>query len=172
MALAASLPAGGQVAVLDRDPLEPGEVDQAIESLQGYLRSMQDADGTFDSTYREGAYQGGATALATLALLESGVSTQDPAVLAAVRYLRSLSTEKTYVRSLRLQVYARLPDAYLPDLRRDLQWFTQAHHQGTFHYQPVARLGEARWISPGSPSGRGAPVSGSAMRKAVPAGGR
>ena len=49
-------------------------------------------------------YDGGVTALCTLALLNSGVPADDPNVSTALNYLRGLELDKTYVVSLQTMV--------------------------------------------------------------------
>jgi len=70
--------------------------------------------------------EGGTTALATLALLEAGVSVKDSVVAKAVEYLMKLEPKKTYVVSLQTQVLARV-DAmkHAPRIQKNSDWLIE-----------------------------------------------
>ncbi len=91
-----------------------------------------------------GSKSGGASALATLALLEAGLTHNNPQIQAALRYLETREMPFVYSRALRANVYAhlvsRVRDRQLQAhfrelLRRDMRWLEQAMSEdGWYHY--------------------------------------
>lgn len=77
------------------------EIDQAVERGVVYLRSAQEADGGWSYS----GYNEGSTALAGLALLESGVKPTDPAILRAARLIRTGGELVTQTYSLALIIF-------------------------------------------------------------------
>src|SRR5262245_13256940 len=80
------------------------DVKQAIEKGIAGLRTMQQNDGSW------GQYGVGSTATAMLALLETGVASNDPAIVKAASYIRhqGLRSEHTYSVSLTILTLDRL----------------------------------------------------------------
>jgi hypothetical protein len=85
------------------------EVNQAIARGVAYLKQIQQKDGTW--VYSQVANVGGgkaanvgATALAGLALLESGAPARDEAIQSAAEAIRPLTTDLTYTYSLALAI--------------------------------------------------------------------
>lgn len=76
------------------------QVRAAVQKGIAQLRSKQDNKGGWGSG---ASYGGGNTALAVLAMLNSGVSPQDPAVKKGIHSLRKLDDKATYVVSLKVQ---------------------------------------------------------------------
>ena len=74
-----------------------------------YLKDTQDKNGSWEGVVlgEVADMKGGVTALATLALLEAGVPSNDPTITKAVEYLLTVKADKTYVVSLKIQVLAR-----------------------------------------------------------------
>lgn len=70
-------------------------VKDAIDKGVAFLRTKQDATGSWDTTYGQ-TYEGGPTALVLLALLKSGVSAKDAAVEKGFAFLRKVKFAKTY----------------------------------------------------------------------------
>jgi len=107
------------------------EVERKINELKLYLYGLQDKQtgGWYDNKYHKGPQEdkapeknknlGGPTALATLALLVSGESSQDPRLAKAIDYLRGLDMYGTYALSLKVHVWSYLPDRYLDNLAAD-----------------------------------------------------
>lgn len=107
------------------------EVERRINELKLYLyeRQSKDTGGWYYGNYHSGPEQdnepeknknlGGPTALATLALLVSGESSQDPRLVKAINYLRGLDMYGTYALSLKVHVWSYLPDRYLDNLAND-----------------------------------------------------
>ncbi|TWT30991.1 hypothetical protein KOR34_43640 [Posidoniimonas corsicana] len=92
-------PAGAQPA----DALNPQDVRAAISSGVAYLKSQQRGNGSWPEMP---GFQGGIPALCTLALLNSGVEPDDPAVAKALDYLRGIKPDRTYCVSLKIMVLA------------------------------------------------------------------
>jgi hypothetical protein len=84
-------------------PASPGpraeQVNRAIDRGVAWLRSQQKPDGTFPCDHWTPI---GSTALATYALLKSGVPPGDPAIQKAVAAFRYLPYEHTYVVSVEI----------------------------------------------------------------------
>ncbi len=92
------------------DGLKPEAVVKAIEAGKRYLISRQNPDGSWASG-PNAAYPTGPTALATLALLNIGMTPQDSPTQKALDFLRSKPTpETTYEAGLQLMVYAAAKD--------------------------------------------------------------
>jgi len=127
--------------------LTDAEVERKINELKLYLYRLQDKQtgGWYDSKYHKGPEQdhepeknknlGGPTALATLALLVSGESSQDPRLAKAIDYLRGLDMYGTYALSLKVHVWSYLPDRYLDNLASDAKLFLDGiQPNNTFGY--------------------------------------
>jgi hypothetical protein len=100
------------------------KVRKAIERGVKYLKSQQ-RDGNWEGVVLNvlADMEGGVTALATLALLTSGVPPDDPAVAKALDYLRSLPPRKTYVVGLQTMVFAEARQKRdLPLIQRNADW--------------------------------------------------
>ncbi|MHB0957991.1 MAG: DUF4159 domain-containing protein [Pirellulaceae bacterium] len=126
------------------------DVRQAIERGVEYLKTEQDKS---RGGWTEHAGQpGGLTALCTLALLNSGLGPDDPAVAKALDYLRSFDKpDMTYSVALRtMALCAAEPKKDLLTIRQNVAWLQQAQltdtlsanrgRKGTWNYS--ARLGD------------------------------
>ena len=92
------------------DDLKPEAVLKSIDLGKRFLISKQLPDGSFDSPF-SGIYSTGPTALATLALLNVGMTPQDPPIQKALKFLREQNPPtKTYDAGLQLMVYAAAKD--------------------------------------------------------------
>lgn len=99
-------------------------VRKAIERGVKYLRSQHHDD--WENQAYPG-YRGGTTALAVLALLNSGVPVEDPAVQGGLKYLRELTPEKTYVVSLQTMAFALAKQPIdLERIRNNVDWLLKA----------------------------------------------
>src|SRR5262245_12573968 len=85
-------------------PKKPDEelVDRVRDAMTKgvrYLKKKQSKEGHWEDAVLDFLIQmrGGTTALVTLALLNCGEKPDDPAVAKALRYLRELQPDKTYV---------------------------------------------------------------------------
>jgi len=86
-----------------KEPLV-GRVKNSIDLGIRFLRSKQLANGSWEVNLATPGIQGGWSSLALLALLNSGVPVNDPAVKRGLDYLRSLEPSMTYVRALQTMV--------------------------------------------------------------------
>jgi hypothetical protein len=82
------------------------KVREAIHRGVTYLRNAQ-AHGHWEDELLAQFFKGGRTPLALLALLESGVPVDDPAIRKGLDYLRGTEPEFTYVISLQILVLSR-----------------------------------------------------------------
>ena len=101
------------------------KVKDAIDKGVKYLKKTQSGDGDWEAFVLNvvGGQKGGPSALATLALLNSGLTKDDPAVAKALEYLRKLDRERTYVVSLQTMVFAEARDKKdLPAIEKNVQW--------------------------------------------------
>jgi hypothetical protein len=107
-------------------------VRRAIERGQDFLRRQQQGDGSWP----EGQHpRGGVTALVMVALLESGVRPDHPAIDQGLRYLRTIRPSgtalsgpaNTYVVSLQTMVYCLArPQEDLGRIRENVAWLEEA----------------------------------------------
>ncbi len=103
--------------------LTAGKVRASIENGVKFLKETQNADGSWDK-FR---FDGDVTALATLALINSGVSTQDPKLRRALNELKSISPDnlRTYVVSLRIMAFAAADPSgklFQREIQNDVNW--------------------------------------------------
>ncbi|MBI1375230.1 MAG: DUF4159 domain-containing protein [Phycisphaera sp.] len=111
------------------------EIHAGIKKLTNRLFSMQNADGLWVDAFPKddsihGVQFGGTTALATLALLEAGVSYQDPRLERAIDFLSKVDMKGTYARSIRAQMWAVMPDRFAPQLAEDVKWLVDDRRPG------------------------------------------
>ena len=112
-------PAGPAQNPLDR-PIDGAQVLSAIERGVSYIKREQMPRGRWGELP---GYDGGVTALCTLALLNSGVPADDPVVRQGVAYLRSIEPDKTYTVSLQTMVLcAAEPKKDMLVIRRNAKW--------------------------------------------------
>ncbi|MFW5840575.1 MAG: DUF4159 domain-containing protein [Planctomycetota bacterium] len=98
------------------------QVQNAVRKAVANLRNSQAGDGTWK---RYGSYEGGNTALAALALINAGISPNDPAVAKAVAAVAKTEDKYTYVVSLKCQLLAAAdPEGkkYRPQLQKAVNW--------------------------------------------------
>jgi hypothetical protein len=101
-------------------PIDAAQVLSAIERGVAYLKREQSPRGRWNEM---AGYDGGVTALCTLALLNSGVGVDDPAVRKALVTLRALELDKTYTVSLQTMVLcAAEPRKDMMKIRNNVQW--------------------------------------------------
>ncbi|MGF1634481.1 MAG: DUF4159 domain-containing protein [Phycisphaerae bacterium] len=104
-----------------------GENAVAIDRGVAFLRQTQQPDGSWGP----GMHAGGRAALACLALINSGVGVDDPAVRRSVEFLIAQpladSQAAVYEVSLRLAVMSLLPERlHRGQLQRDAEWLQRA----------------------------------------------
>jgi hypothetical protein len=125
------------------DGLKQEAVAKSIEAGRKYLVSRQAPDGSWGRGGFSEMYPTGLTALATLALLNVGMTPQDAPIQRALEFLRSKQTpDKTYEAGLQLMVYAAAKDekrdrARMLSIVRKLEegQSTRGEHPGAFTYQ-------------------------------------
>lgn len=100
-------------------------VNRAIEKGKKFLVEREGGKGNWEGLLLEtlGDQTGGQTALATLALLTSGVPPEDKVMQRALEYLRKLEPRKTYVVALTTMVYAEARQAKdLDRIKKNADW--------------------------------------------------
>jgi len=109
--------------------LTDAQVRDAIDRGKAFLKSEQKSNGHWTE---HSIYIGGVTALATLALLNSGEEVESPTIQKSLDYLRSLGTPSTvYATSLQTMAFcAAQPakDALL--IRRNVEWLESVQLRG------------------------------------------
>jgi hypothetical protein len=101
-------------------PIDAAQVLSAIERGVDYLKREQSPRGRWNEM---AGYDGGVTSLCTLALLNAGVETSDPAIRKALAHLRTLELDKTYTVSLQTMVLAEAePKKDMLLIRRNVRW--------------------------------------------------
>jgi hypothetical protein len=106
-------------------------VDRVKNSIArgiGYLRAAEGGAGNWDhQAPAESRFKGGPTALVMLALLTSGVKSDDPVIERGLKYLRSVEPRDTYVVALQTMVFA---EAGRPEdrqrIQRNVDWLIEA----------------------------------------------
>jgi len=118
-------------APLHAEDIDPESVRRAIEGAIRYLKSTQDEEGAW--LEYSSSFQGGTTALCTLALLNAGVPKEDPAIQKALAFLRRFpanASSKTYVVATQCMVYSIAdPTRDLALIRECVAWLEQAQNK-------------------------------------------
>ncbi|OWK43787.1 DUF4159 domain-containing protein [Fimbriiglobus ruber] len=108
-------------------------VNKAISRGVQYLRASYNKNTQWDQTWLNmlADMDGGVTALATLALLNSGAKPTDPEVAEALKYLRRQPLKKTYVVALSTMAYAEARDPIdKPRVAENAKWLIQTAIRG------------------------------------------
>jgi len=129
---------GGAIHEPFEAPLTAGKIARGIEDAVLYLRSQQAQDGSIGEAHYA---RGGATALATLALLAAGHHpASDYTLKRALGWLSELEPDNTYVRGIRANVWEyalrRVPHEkrYRDALKRDFDWLLGALGEQGWRY--------------------------------------
>src|SRR3954468_7116923 len=105
-------------------PIDAAQVLAAIDHGVAYIKREQLPRGNWTEFP---GYDGGVTSLCTLALLNSGIPANDPAVKKALDYLRDLELDKTYSVALQTMVLcAATPKNDMLRITRNVKWL-EAH---------------------------------------------
>src|SRR5712692_3146704 len=89
-----------------REPLVE-RVRKAIDAGVRYLRDQEKGNGNWEAVDKASvSMPGGWSSLAMLALLNAGVSPEDPIIERGLKYLRQVKLQHTYVVSLQTMVFA------------------------------------------------------------------
>src|SRR5262245_50039308 len=121
-------------ATASAQPREPlaDRVKKAIDGGVKYLKVVQRASGSWEVdgdviANAAVSHPGGKTALAILALLNAGLTSNDPSVALGLKNLRSIEPESTYACALQLLAYA---EANLPEdrlrIQNNVKWLLDA----------------------------------------------
>lgn len=130
----------GDPAVLALAPVKPGKppadptaekVKEAQEKAIKYLKAKQIKQPkdvwNWESDTLNLLQPGGSSALALLALLESGVKPDDEVVARGLKYLRTVEPKHTYVVSLQTQVFCKANQKEDADrIKRNVKWLEEA----------------------------------------------
>ena len=126
-ALVAACLLSGPLVTAARAEIDAEQVREGIDRGVEFLKSQQQGNGSWPEWIGQ---VGGVTALATLALLNSGVEPEDEHVAKALEYLRQLKPEKTYVVSLQTMVFAEAtPDRDRLLIQRNVDWLEKVQIQ-------------------------------------------
>ena len=107
-------------------PVTAEQVQLAIAKAVSFLKGRQQRDGSWDL---QGVlrFPGGVSCLVTLALLESGVDPRDPAVVEALKYIRKVQPDFTYVVALQTMALAAAGQPQdLFRIRQNVEWLAKA----------------------------------------------
>lgn len=119
------------------DDVLVGKVKAAIDTGVKYLRGQQRDDGGWDGLMT-GQNNGGWTALACLALLQSGVEPEDRAIQRGIQYLKALKTNRTYVVALRLMVFAHAARTEREAMQADIKYLEDSLMPDGWSYYKLA----------------------------------
>jgi hypothetical protein len=101
-------------------------VRTAIDRGVLYLRDVEKGRGHWGDDVPKVAYQGGVTSLALLALLNSGVKSDDPIIERGLKTLRRIQPEYTYVVGLQTMVFAAAGRAEDKErIQRNVDWLVE-----------------------------------------------
>lgn len=105
----------------DKTPLNAKKVNRSVNLAVEYLKSKQNKDGSWPQSH----YPGDATALCTLALLNSGEEPKAAYLRRALDNIQAAPRDATYVVSLRIMALAAADpkgEKYIRDVEKDVQW--------------------------------------------------
>ena len=129
-------------------------VEQAIQKGCKYLLSKQGPGGNWPARNK---YKVGPGALATYALLESGINPQNPKMMKALTWLSRNRTEKTYGLGLRANVWLsanrHTSDKYRGFLMKDAKMLWLSAHNGAYDYESPGKSKGGRWDNSNSQYG-------------------
>ena len=110
-----------------RAEIDATSVQRSIDRGIAYLRKTQGNRGGWEEY---GGQSCGLSSLCTMALLNAGVSRDDPDIVRAMRYLRGFEPKETYSVALQTLVYCQLGAAGdLPRIRRNVEWMIRSQKQ-------------------------------------------
>src|SRR6476660_9882856 len=126
-------------------PIDAAQVLSAIDHGVGFLKREQLPRGNWPEFP---GYEGGVTALCTLALLNSGIPVDDPNIKLALNYLRGLEPDRTYTVALQTMVLcAATPKQDRLRITRNVKWL-ESHQEkggprkGSWSYPGAANSGD------------------------------
>ena len=146
--LAALLASGPRAAAFPPEAasITSEELDRAIEALADGLVAAKDPRRFWDPARLpadEAKQPRGWTAIVMLALIEAGISPQDPRIADAMQALADATLDGTYAVSVRAMVWASLPDRHRRRLESDASWllsgFSAESRGWDYRQQPQSR---------------------------------
>ncbi len=114
--------------------------EQVRNSIRGGVKYLLEQQNKLRGTWDDmGQYPGGVTALCTLALLNSGVESNDPQIQKSLGFLRTIEPSKTYCVSLQTMVFcAAEPGRDLLLIQRNVNWLeANQMEQGQWSYPGI-----------------------------------
>jgi hypothetical protein len=127
-------------ADLGLPPAFQGAIDAAIERGVAYLLSRQLRDGSWQNS--TASFVEGQTALATYALLRSGLTSAHPAVARALAHLAEVEPTETYPAGLMLMAFEAAGDPlWKPKMRAVVEHLLAWQTTTGWSYAPAAREG-------------------------------
>jgi|GEM_PF-4508005 len=144
-----AVPAAMAMAMAQNDPTEATEIrkepvqrmisvlTEAILERHHVTRQWEPGKPPSDQS----AQPTGRTAIAVLALLESGMPVQTPQIAAAIEWLSQTPADGTYAIAARLMVWTRLNERFLPAAKRATRRLLERFsiEGGGWDYGPIAR---------------------------------
>lgn len=132
------------------DNLADEDVDAAIQQIIDFLYKSQADDGGWYGSYHNGPKEPearnnwGPTAMATLALIVSGESPQNPKIKKALELLAKVEITGVYALSMRTHVWSYLPqDTFGKLLAKDADTMLRSTYDKSRFGYPVAQEGES-----------------------------
>jgi len=99
-------------------------VDKSIKVAVNFLRREQNDNGSWPGYSH---YESAQTSLCVLALLNSGLTPDDPSVSRGLKYISGVTPNKTYETSLQTMAFcAANPVRYAPLIKRNIAWLADA----------------------------------------------
>ncbi|MDZ4851712.1 MAG: DUF4159 domain-containing protein [Pirellulaceae bacterium] len=110
-------------------PVTAEAVERTIDRAIDFLRQSQQQNNSPNSGRWDGAesYGSAQTALVVLALLNCGLSPDEPTVAEGLSYIQSHAPTKTYETALQIMAYcAANPNRYARQIRNNVEWLEKA----------------------------------------------
>jgi len=115
------------------DPLVE-KVRMSIRQGKDYLLGQQRDNGSWEINAADVGHPGGATSLALLALLTSGVSPQNDRIQKGLEYLRKIKPSQTYVVALQTMALAQAGQKDRELIQRNVDWLLKAQQDNGWSY--------------------------------------
>ncbi len=127
----AAAPARGEDALVEK-------VRLAIKNGTGYLLGQQRDNGSWEISAGDVQHPGGATSMALLALLNAGESPQSDAIQKGLNYLRTITSNHTYIVALQTMAFAHAGEGKDRErIQRNVQWLIEAQQDSGWSYTKV-----------------------------------